>query len=286
MAQRKTKLSILSIILIACLTTFILNYTDGSSVADPPNIEITSSNTRPLKTTVKAEEITTAPTDISDPKAILAGTGMQNGQVIITHRPDWKFDGNLIAQLEKLKIAAANGDIEANYVLAMNLRYCYYSPADDIALEKKLEQAYEFSDNELAVANITKRYKYCSGIEQRQRNQFYSYSEAAASNGYVAAQEVIGSITPELFMESQGYENLERDEFIIMRDNFIEQKIGFLEQAAQNGSIRALIRLSHMNRSQNYGENGYVKSFAFNQLILELTQSNKTYNKYSPAVND
>ena len=59
------------------------------------------------------------------------------------------------------------------------------------------------------------------------------------------------------------------------------QKIKFLEQAAQHGSIKALIRLSTMNRSQRFGENGYVNSFAYNQLILALTQSNETYNRYA-----
>ena len=281
MRQHRIKLSILLIILIACLTTFILNLTDGASVEDSPNIELTSSNTRTLKSTVKAGEITTTPTDIPNTKAILEGTGTQNGQMVVMHRPDWKFDGNLIVQLEKLSNAAANGDNEASYILAMNLSYCYNSPTDDISLEQKLEQAYEYSDSELAVSNITEKYQYCSGIEQKQRNQFYRYLEDAANNGYVAALEGIGRITPEYFMESQGYEDLERDEFIIMRDNFIEQKIGFLERAAQNGSIKALVRLSGMNKSQKFGEHGYVKSFGFNQLILELTQNNEIYNRYS-----
>ncbi len=281
MTQRRIKLSILSIIFIACLTTFILNLIDGESVADSANIEFTPSNTQTLKSTVETEKVTTTVTNISNTKSILKETGPQNGQMVVMLRPDWKFDGNLIVQLEKLKSAAAKGDNEAGYILAMNLRYCYYSPADDIALEKKLEQAYEYSDNELAVENITKRYEYCSGIEQKQRNQFYSYSKAAASNGYVAAQEVIASITPEFFMASQGYDNLERDAYIIMRDNFIKQKIEFLEQAAQNGSIKALTRLARMSHSQKFGENGYMKTFAFNQLILELTQSNEIYNRYS-----
>ncbi len=281
MTQGKIKMSVLLIILIACLTTYLLNLTDSPAVADSSNIALTNLTNHSLKTTVKAEAITVNPTNISEPKAIIEGTREKNGQLVVIHRPDWKFDGKLVEQLERLKFAAENGDNEANYVLAMNLRYCYHSPVDDSALELKLEQVYEFSDNELAVANITKKYEYCSGITQRQRNQFYRYSETAAVNGYVAAQENIGSITPEFFMESQGYKNLERDEFVKMRDNFIEKKIGFLEQAAQNGSIKALISLSNMNYSQNYGEHGYVKSFAFNQLILELTQSNKTYNKFS-----
>ena len=82
-------------------------------------------------------------------------------------------------------------------------------------------------------------------------------------------------------MKSQGYEELERSDFIRKRDSFIEQKVSFLEQAAKYGSIKALAKLSNMNRSQIIAGNGYVKSYAFNQLILEFTQNNEIYNRYS-----
>lgn len=281
MTQHRISILFIAIILIACLTSLFLNMTGGTSIIDSPNHEFISSNTKSLEPTEKAEEILTTPTDTANSKTILETVDRHNGQMLNIQRPNWKFDGQFIVQLEKLKSAATDKNNEASYILAMNLRYCMNSPIDDIALEKKLEQAYEFSDSELAVGEITKKYQYCSGIEQKQRNQFYSYSKAAANNGYVAAQEVIGSITPEFFMLSQGHEDLERDEFIVMRDNFIEQQIQFLERAAQNGSIRALVRLANMNRSQQVGGNGYVKSFAFNQLILELTQNNEIYNRYS-----
>ena len=137
MTQRRIKLSILSIIFIIFSTIFILNLTGVASVGDSPNFEFTSSNTQILKPTVKAEEITTTSTDTPNIKAIIETVSTKNGQMVVMHRPVWKFDGNLIVQLEKLKSAAANGDKEASYILAMNLRYCYPSPADDIALENK-----------------------------------------------------------------------------------------------------------------------------------------------------
>jgi len=282
MSKHKIKIAIFSLILLLCLTTLYLaiNLNDAASMVDSPNIEF-SSNARPLRSTIKAEEITTTHTDILKTKVIIEEKTTQQTQMIVMPRPYWKFDERLINQLETLKSAAANGDNEAGYILAMNLRYCFHGPIDDIALEEALEQAYEFSDSGRAVSIITERYEYCAGIGQKQRNQFYSYSEAAANNGYVPAQEIIGKITAEFFMDSQGYKDLEREQYIQIRDNFIEQKIYFLEQAAQNGSLRALTRLSNMYHSQNFGENGHVKSFALNQLILELTQNNKTYNRYS-----
>ncbi|MEI6895823.1 MAG: hypothetical protein V5789_14605 [Colwellia sp.] len=62
MTQLRIKLLILSIIFIACLTAINLNLSDGASVADFPNIAFTSSETRTLKSPVKAKEINTTPT--------------------------------------------------------------------------------------------------------------------------------------------------------------------------------------------------------------------------------
>lgn len=281
MTQRRIKLSILLLILITGLAIFIINLNDEASAEHSPNLGFISSNTQILEPTIKTEDIISTSTDTPNTKGTLEGASTENGQMIVMHRPVWKFDENLIVHIAKLKIASSNGDHEASYILAMNLRYCYPSPADDIALEKKLEEVSDFSDSERAVGIILERYEYCLGIVQKERSQFHKYSEAAANNGYVPAQEVIARTTSESFMESQGYDYLEREEFITMRDNFVKQQVVFLEQAAKNGSIKALTRLSRLNRSQKLGGNGYAKSFAFNQLILELTQNNKIYDRHS-----
>ena len=278
MTPRRINLYLLSIIFIASFATVLFNYIDSKSVSDSLNAELNTQNTPLLKSVVK--EIDGIPTKKPNGNA-LRERPIQNDQMVVMHRPDWKLDGNFKDHLEELIIIAAKGDSKANYIIAMNLRHCYYAPADDIALDKKLEQAYEYSDADIAVDRITERYEYCFGIQQKQRNQFFKYLEIASNRGYVVAQEIMGSITPELFMKSQGYEELERSDFIKKRDNFIDQKVRYMEQAAQNGSIKALAILSNMNRSQIIGGNGYVKSYAFNQLILEFTQNNEMYNRYS-----
>ncbi|UUO22486.1 sel1 repeat family protein [Colwellia sp. M166] len=278
MTPRRINLYLISIIFIASFATVLLNYIDSKSVSDSLNAELNTQNTPLLKSVVK--EIDGIPTKKPNGNASRERP-IQNDQMVVMHRPDWKLDGNFKDHLEELIIIAANGDSKANYIIAMNLRHCYYAPADDIALDKKLEQAYEYSDADIAVDRITERYKYCFGIKLQQRNQFFKYLEIASNRGYVVAQEIMGSITPELFMKSQGYEELERSDFIRKRDNFIDQKVRYIEQAAQNGSIKALAKLSNMNRSQIIGGNGYVKSYAFNQLILEFTQNNEMYNRYS-----
>ena len=278
MALRKINIYLISIIFIASIAIILFNWINSNSVSNSSNVELSPQNTLLIKSTIK--EIDDIPTKIPNITAF-TGKPIQNAQMVVMHKPSWKLDGNFKDHLDKLIIIAASGDNEANYIIAMNFRHCYYAPVDEAALEKKLEQAYEYSDTDIAVDKINERYKYCFGIKQKQRNQFYKYLEAASNNGYVLAQEVFGSITPEFFMKSQGYEELERRDFIRKRDSFIEQKVSFLEQAAKNGSIKALAKLSNMNRSQIIAGNGYVKSYAFNQLILEFTQNNEIYNRYS-----
>ena len=278
MTPRRINLYLISIIFIASFTTVFFNWVDSKSISDSLNVEFNTQNTSLLKpTTQDVDNIL-----IKKPKGnALTAISIQSKQMLVIRRPNWRLDGDFKDHLQALIIMAANGDSEANYIIAMNLKHCYFAPVDDIALAKKLEQAYEYSDTDIAVDKITEKYEYCFGIQQQQRDQFYKYLEFASSVGYVVAQEAIGSITPEFFMKSQGYEELERSDFIKKRDSFIEQKVSFLEQAAKNGSIKALVKLSDMNRSQIIGGNGYVKSYAFNQLILELTQSNEMYNRYS-----
>jgi hypothetical protein len=278
MTVHRIKLYLISIIFIASITTVLFNYIDSKLVSGTLNAELNTQNTPLLKSAVK--EIDGIPTKKVNGDAFRERP-IRNDQMVVMHRPDWKLNRNFKEHIEELIIIAANGDSKANYIIAMNLRHCYYAPADDITFDKKLEQAYEYSDADIAVDRITERYEYCFGIKQKQRNQFFKYLEIASNRGYVVAQEIMGSITPALFMKSQGYEELERSDFIRKRDDFIEQKVRYMEQAAKNGSIKALSRLSNMNRSQIIGENGYVKSYAFNQLILEFTQNNEIYNRYS-----
>ena len=65
-------------------------------------------------------------------------------------------------------------------------------------------------------------------------------------------------------MKSQGHELLDRDAYVEKRDEFVQQKLSFLEDAALNGSIRVLVKLSGMQFSQTYGENGLIKALAYN----------------------
>lgn len=205
-------------------------------------------------------------------------------QMVVIERTDWKLDQPLRTQLTRLKNLANQGDLQATYVLAMNLRFCSAAPQDETDLEARLQQAYQYKDDGIAVANIKERYQFCEGINPQQRAEFYSYLERAAKAGFVPAQEEMATVTPEQFMQLAGATELERDAYIQKREDFIQLQLSLLESASQHGSINALITLSNMHHSQNYGEHGRAKSYAFNLLILELTDDNELQSRYSGFV--
>ncbi|MBU2279100.1 MAG: hypothetical protein KKB45_09880 [Gammaproteobacteria bacterium] len=213
----------------------------------------------------------------------------QSGQMIVVQRPDWALEGQLRTHFDRLQTLAAQGDHQAAYILAMNLRSCFYVPANDIDFEEKLQQVHRFKDSSEAVTSITERFHFCQGVDENQRGQFYRYLEAAADNGFVPAQEEMASVTPELFLNLTGAAQLERAGYIKKRDEFVQQQIGWLGSAAQHGSILALMRLSNMGYSQNYhhhqsqqyGALNRVQSYAFNQLILEIADDNDVYSRYA-----
>lgn len=202
-------------------------------------------------------------------------------QMVVIERTDWKLDQPLHTQLTRLKNLADKGDLQAAYSLAMNLRFCGMAPLDETNLEARLQQAYQYKDDGVAIADIKERYEFCAGINQQQRDEFYLYLETAAKAGYVYAQEEMATVTPELFMKLAGATELERAAYIQKRDDFIQLQMFLLESASQQGSIKALITLSTMHHSQNYGEHGRAKSYALNHLILELTDDNELQSRYS-----
>ena len=202
-------------------------------------------------------------------------------QLVVMERTDWKLDQPLRTQLATLKNRADQGDLPSAYVLAMNLRLCSAAPLDETDLDARLQQAYQYNDDGVAIADIKARYEFCAGIDQQQRTEFYAYLETAAKAGYVPAQEEMATITPEQFMQLTDSTELEREAYIQKREEFIQLQLSLLEDASQRGSIKALITLSTMHHSQNYGTNGRAKSYALNLLILELTDDNELQSRYS-----
>ena len=202
-------------------------------------------------------------------------------ELIIKNAPKWRFDGVLIDHLTELKQRAEQGDAEANYLIAQNLKYCFNAPLDAEALEATLAESYEFSDAGDTQNRALEKYEYCQGVDLATRRSFYRYLAMAAEKGSAFAQQTFAGLTPEFYMKSQFPEKLSRAEFIKNRDGFKERKTVFLEQAAKQGSEQALMSLASMYYSEQVGEHSAAKAYAINRLIMEITQNNDVYNRYA-----
>lgn len=268
------KLLALSLVLLICGSLFFIgnnNSSTQSQIQVQHSSDIQEPNPAPLA--VEKERVTQPNFSPEEPEPV--------EQMVVIERTDWKLVEPLQTQLARLKNRADQGDLQATYSLAMNLRFCSLAPLDETDLEARLQQAYQYKDDGLAVANIKQRYEFCQGINQQQRAEFYLYLERAAKAGYVPAQEDMATVTPEQFMQLADSTELEREAYIQKRDEFIQLQLSLLESASQRGSIKALITLSNMYHSQNYGANGRAKSYALNLLILELTDDNELQSRYS-----
>ncbi|WP_233081206.1 hypothetical protein [Rheinheimera soli] len=272
-----TKIALSVLLLLICSRLFFTHFSSDRSDQDQAqdqtqqNSDIEKSSPVPLA----IEKDLTA--DLNSNPA----TSEPAEQMVVIERTDWKLDQPLRTQHTRLKNRADQGDLQAAYSLAMNLRFCAMAPLDETDLDARLQQAYEYKDNGVAIAEIKERYEFCAGINQQQRDEFYLYLESAAKAGYVPAQEEMATITPELFMKLAGATELERSAYIQKRQDFIQLQLFLLESASQHGSIKALITLSNMHHSQNYGDHGRAKSYAFNLLILELADDNELQSRYS-----
>jgi hypothetical protein len=268
-------LSILGI--CAAITFFILNSKESNNQFDNEQVPLV----RPLDVNNESEK----PLLLNEGEISSIDSTRQSAsnseQLIFVKRPNVKIDEKLSSVIETLKLSADSGNNEAAYILAINLRTCNATPSNDIGLEEKLQQESEYNDNGAAIRKTSERYEFCAGVDANQRIQFYNYLETAAKNGYVPAQEFMATITPKQFLELNGYSGLAREELITKRGEFIEQKIIFLESASKQGSIRALTRLSKMNYSQNAGKDARIDAYSNNKIILELTDSNYLYGRYS-----
>lgn len=218
---------------------------------------------------------------LADESAEQGSEANDSREFIIKNAPKWRFDGVFIDHFTELKQRAKQGDAEANYLIAQNLKYCFNAPLDAEALEATLAESYEFSDAGDTQNRVLEKYEYCQGVDLATRRSFYRYLAMAAEQGSAFAQQTFAGLTPEFYMKSQFPEKLSRAEFIKNRDGFKERKTVFLEQAAKQGSEQALMSLASMYYSEQVGEHSAAKAYAINRLIMEITQNNDVYNRYA-----
>ncbi len=281
-SPKAKKIATLSVVLLTLATTVTFLFTKENRDSTHLPVLVKESDTPTLTVTPpQSSNEASATNQVSIGMNLQQTEANEFGQLVMQQRPEWRLKDRLSLHVETLQKSADSGDDEAAHILAMNLRYCYSGVATEAEFEQVLSDAYENNDSSNRIRYLTERFDYCQGIDKEHRSQFYKYFEIAANQGFVPTQEIIANITPKLFMESQGYTKLERKEFLKKRDQFIQQKLSYLESASQQGSLRAINRLSGMYFSQNYGSGGFIKAFALNQVVLELTDDDNSYDRYS-----
>ncbi|MCF2859774.1 hypothetical protein L1286_20030 [Pseudoalteromonas sp. SMS1] len=276
--KRITQLIYILLLLAVFLTAFF--YLPEENIQQPSTQPVTSS-TQKTPLLAQNNDINTLRPNASTPALKTDTTTNEPTPLVILQKTNWKQANNFYDAFSQLKVAAQNGDAEAKYVIAANLRYCLSSPIDDAALQKQLDEVSLYGDAGTAIDNLVEKFNYCGGITQAERAQFFSYLEDAAHSGSIAAQESFASLTPEFYMASQGFKSLTRDDYIAERDAFVAQQVTFLNQSAQRGSELALKRLSGLYHTQNLTDNSLANSYAINRVIMELTDNDSTFNRYA-----
>lgn len=225
---------------------------------------------------------TKAPLTISDNDAVFVSINTPpapQGIPVMQTRPDWRITGRLSDQISSLKLQFKKGDLAAGYRLAMNLRYCWNSEQNEADFNVRLQTEQNTYASDETIQSLKDKYAKCQGVEQHQQQQFYHFMQLTAERGFVPAQEFYGQLTTEFYMSSQGKTSQPREQYITSKAHFISEKLHFLGQAAEHGSIKSMSKLATLYYSQNYGEHGWIKALAYNKAILALTEDNNLYRR-------
>ncbi len=198
-------------------------------------------------------------------------------------RPNWQLSGLYREHIDELKLRFAQGDQRAGFILAANALRCNRAASSQEQLEQKIQRATEYVDAQATIDREMNRFEFCQGIELSERQAHLDYFSTLAASGYVPALEVIGSIPDKLYMQYSHQADLPRDEYIARRDAFQKQKYGYLNQAASQGSLYALQRLSYINSHQpdllEPGQSSVSVALANTMTLLHFSQDNTTYNR-------
>lgn len=276
----KLWLTALIILLISAVSYFTNSYFFNNNFSNSSSLASNKDSSIENNTSLLNDKISTKTSQKLEEKSFKSPAINRQTSPSFKQHSKWQIKGKLNQQIERLASLFTQGDLNAGYSLAMNLKYCLNAPLSQQAYDQQLELAQSSNESIQFIDNLTAKFDKCQGIEPSQTQQFYHYLHASAEQGLVAAQEQFSQITAEFFMTSQQYHALARDEYIATRDNFIKTKLDFLIKASEHGSLKAMVTLSNMYHSQNYGAKGRVKAHAYNQVILNFTDNNKLYRRY------
>ena len=188
----------------------------------------------------------------------------------------WKLSTSLIEQLNQLEMFAREGNVRAAYLLAQNLRYCFYSPVDEQTYQMRVSSALENNEDDRFLVTLNEKYEYCQGVNQTYKNKFVEYLALAAKSGNVNAMVDYGSAHTELLVKIKS----ETESTLNTRTQVLADQQKYLTVAAQHGNVKAIARLADDLWRQKFGHNDGVLALAYLYLVLELTTDSQIYSRY------
>jgi len=204
-------------------------------------------------------------------------------------RPDHRLSGRLVDHLAQLKARYAQGELEAGFILAVNLSTCDRAPHSKQALDSRVDLWIEEGRGQNFIDNLISRYDFCEGVGPEERAQHLAYFTDLADSTYIPAMEVLGSIFDKAYMQISKQADLPRDEYVKQKRLFQHKKYDYLKQAASQGSMYALQMLAGMNAhkpdwTQTELQQGYSSvslALAHSMALLHFSEDNLTYSRAS-----
>ena len=202
-------------------------------------------------------------------------------------RPDHRLRGKLINHIAELTALFAQGNDAAGFKLAMNLSTCTRAAISQEELDADVEQWLGDDKEQYFIDTRVARFNFCEGVSQLEREQHLVYLNQLAESGFTPALEILGEMSDRKYMQSSQPSNLPRDQYIKIRSQFQQTKYRYLNQAAAQGSMLALQRLSWVNAhhpklvKEQHSEQHSAVSLALANTIalLYFSENNLTYDR-------
>ena len=269
-------LSLLALVLITVLVSIIYLYQSYSHT--------------PVALVVGHEPIVNEPdSSEASSEAVVSdqASSKQNEQITPTmawlSRPSHYLPGKLVDHLDDLQKRFSDGEKAAGFVLAANLLRCDRAAVTKDQMELQVEAAIENNERPGLVDQIINKFEFCQDVPSELRSKHLPYFTQLAESGFTPALEVVSSIPDKMYMQFSGQAHLPRDEYIQKRNEFKATKYRYLNQAAMQGSMLALHKLSYLNSHQlDLVEKDHTLvslSLANVAVLLHLTENNISHSR-------
>lgn len=204
-----------------------------------------------------------------------------NGGLIEKPLPNTELAGYLADHLDKLFELYHAGDLEAGYVLAMNLKRCNGAVTTVDTLNSEVNGLYTMKDKGITTQkNIDRRkheieesYYFCKDVPKEISAQYFDVLETTAQRGSIPAQTIYSITVNPIDVDTYPHELTHEQRIKLIEVN--RRFNHYMENAANSGSMMALnsMVINHLAHNQN----DLVKALTYNLALIDLTKNDGLY---------